>query len=134
MKHLLRIFIFHVFSLWSVKEIYPGFTVLGGLPMIFTAGLVLSLLMLIVKPILKILFIPINFITFGIAGLFINVVVIYLLTLLMPEVIIRSYNFPGLSWAGFVIPSVNLSYLWSLIIVSVLITFISHFLHDMSES
>lgn len=105
----------------------------GSLWTIFTAGLVLSLLMLIVKPILKILFIPINFLTFGIAGLFINVVVVYLLTLLMPEVIIRAFVFPGLSWGGFVIPSVNLSYLWSLVIVSVLITVISHFLHDVSE-
>jgi uncharacterized membrane protein YvlD (DUF360 family) len=134
MKHLLRIFIFHVFALWSVKEIYPGFTVSGGLTSVFIAGLVLSLLMLIAKPILKVLFLPINFITFGIAGLFINVVIIYLLTLLMPEIIIRSYNFPGFSWAGFVIPSVNLSYIWSLLIVSALVTVISQFLHDMSES
>ena len=97
------------------------------------AGLVLSVLMLITKPILKILFIPINFLTFGIAGLFIDVVVMYILTLIMPEVVISAATIAGFSWAGFVIPSIHLSYIWSLIAVSAAVTVITHMLHGVSE-
>jgi uncharacterized membrane protein YvlD (DUF360 family) len=133
MKHLIRIFLFHVFALWVLKEVYEGFSISGGVQNVLIAGFALSLLMLITKPILKILFIPINFLTFGIAGLFIDVVVMYLLTLIMPEVVIREAVFSGFSWAGFVIPSVHLSYIWSLIFISAAVTIMTHILHGVSE-
>lgn len=133
MKHLIRIFIFHVFALWILKEVDPGLSIYGGVQNVLIAGLALSLLMLITKPILKILFIPINFLTFGIAGLFIDVVVMYILTLIMPEVVVREATFPGFSWGGFMIPSIHFTYFWSLIIVSFSVTVITHLLHGVSE-
>jgi uncharacterized membrane protein YvlD (DUF360 family) len=133
MKHLIRIFLFHVFALWVLKEVYPGFIIVGGVENVLIAGLALSLLMLITKPILKILFIPINFLTFGLAGLFIDVVVMYLLTLIMPEVIVREATLPGFSWAGFVIPSFHLTYFWSLVFISACVTIMTHILHEVSE-
>jgi uncharacterized membrane protein YvlD (DUF360 family) len=134
MKHLVRIFLFHIFALWILKELYAGFDIVGGIANVLIAGFVLSLLMLITKPILKILFIPINFLTFGIAGLFIDVIVVYLLTLLMPEVIVSQATIPGFSWAGFVVPSVHLTYIWSLVFISAAITVITHVLHGVSEN
>lgn len=133
MKYLLRLFIFNVFALWLVSELYGGLIISGGVGNIFTAGLVLSGLMFIVKPILKILFIPINFITFGIGNWFINVVILFLLTIILPAVIIREYTFPGLSWQGFMIPSINFNYFWSMVIISVSLTTITHIIHGISE-
>ena len=103
MKHLIRIFLFNFFALFVTREIYPGLQIAGGLQMIVIAGGVFSLLMLIVKPLLKILFIPFNFLTFGLAGWFINVVVMYILTLVLPEVVIRPFHFPGLSCVVFMV-------------------------------
>lgn len=134
MKYILRVFLFNVFAIWFVKELYGGFVVNGGPGMVLTAGVVLSILMLIVKPILKILFIPINFITFGIGNWFINVAILLLLTVILPEVIVREYMFPGLSWQGFMIPSMKFSYVWSLIIASISLTVIAHMLHGVSEN
>lgn len=133
MKYLVRVFLFNVFALWFVREIYGGLVIDGGVQSIFIAALVLSVLMLIVKPILKILFIPINFITFGLGNWLINTVILLLLALLIPAVIIQEYTFPGLSWQGFMIPSIKFSYLWSLIIISVSLTVIAHLLHGVSE-
>lgn len=133
MKYLLRLFLFNIFALWFVKELFGGLVINGGIQTILLAGLVLTLLMFIVKPILKILFIPINFITFGLANWFINVAILILLTFIVPAVIIREYTFPGLSWQGFMIPSINFSYLWSLIIASVSITTTTHIIHGISE-
>jgi putative membrane protein len=133
MKYLVRVFLFNLFALWFTRELFPALIISGGVPTILTAGLALSILMLIVKPILKILFIPFNFLTFGIAGLFINVIVIYILTIVFPEVQIVPYTFPGLSWEGFVIPSVHLPYIGALLGVTFTITVISHVLHAVSE-
>lgn len=134
MKYLIRVFLFNIFAFWFMKEIFPALTISGGVFTVLMASLALTLLMLVVKPILKILFIPFNFLTFGIAGLFINVVVFYILTLIFPEVQIVPYSFPGLSWQGFVIPSVDFNYLGSLITVTAGVTFISHILHGVSEN
>lgn len=133
MKYLLRLFIFHVFALWFVSEVYGGLTISGGLINILGAGLILTGLMFIIRPILKILFIPINFITFGLANWFINVTILFILTLLMPAVIVQEYLFPGLSWQGFMIPSINFNYFWSLIIVSASLTIVTNTIHGISE-
>lgn len=133
MKYLLRLFIFHVFALWFISELYGGLVIQDGIFNVLTAGFVLTGLMFVVKPMLKILFIPINFITFGLANWFINVTILFLLTLILPAVIIREYMFPGLSWQGFMIPSINFNYFWSLVIISVGITTTTHIIHGLSE-
>lgn len=91
------------------------------------------MLMLIVKPILKILFIPINILTFGLLSWVINVIVIYLLTIFVPEISIRLWIFPGATWAGFIIPPIHFTYLTAMIASSLLITIITDVLHYVSE-
>ena len=98
-----------------------------------TAGIFLSLLMLLVAPVLKILFIPINLLTFGLFSWLINVAVVYLLTFVFPSVTIRPFTYEGATFSGFVIPSVEVTYLASLIITSLTITLITNILHSVSE-
>lgn len=134
MKYLIRVFLFNLFGIWIVSQILPTLSVAGGWQILVLAGATLSLLMLIVKPILKILFIPINILTFGLLSWFINVIVIYMLTILVPEVTIRPWRFPGGTWAGFVVPQIALSYFFALVVTSLAITFVTNILHQLSES
>ena len=133
MKQLLRTFIYHVFAIYIVNELFTGMEISGGIGMVFSAGILLAVLMLVGKPILKLLLLPINLITFGIAGLFTNVLVLFLLTFLLPEVMITSFTFPGYTLIGFMIPSMHFSYTASLVVTSVLITGITHTLYAVSE-
>lgn len=133
MKHLIRMFLFNVFALWLTSEWIPALVAPGGWQTILFAGFTLSLLMLIVAPLLKILFIPINIITFGLLSWCINVIVIYLLTVFVPEIQIRPFVFQGGSWSGFVIPSMSISYLWALILTSLCISTLTDILHYVSE-
>ncbi len=133
MKYLVRVFLFHVFALWLTSQMIPGLVMDDGWQLLLMAGLVLSLLMLIVKPILSILFIPINILTFGLVSWFINVIVIYLLTLLLPEIQINAWTFQGWSGWGFAIPAFEVQYFFSLVGISVLITFFTNVLHEVSE-
>lgn len=133
MKRILRLFVFHVFALWLVSELFGALQIQGGVVGILSAGVVLTALMLLVRPILKVLIIPINFITFGIAGWFINAIILFLLTMVLPEVIVREYTFPGFQYLGFVIPSIKFNYLVSFLLVSVSITAIANILRTISE-
>ena len=60
MKFLARAFVFSVFALWLTSQFIPAFRVSGGVGTYLMGGLVFSILDLIVKPMLKILFIPID--------------------------------------------------------------------------
>jgi putative membrane protein len=133
MKHIVRVFLFNVFALWLSSQILPTLYIPPGWQTVLLAGLTLSILMLIVKPILKILFIPINILTFGLLSWVINVIVIYLLTVFVPEIAIRLWVFSGATWAGFVIPSIHFTYVTALIASSLLITIITDVLHYVSE-
>jgi len=133
MKHIIRIFLFNVFALWLSSQILPTITAPGGVGTILFAGFILSILMLIVQPVLKILFIPINILTFGLLSWLINVIVIYLLTIFVPELKVVPWIFPGGAFAGFVIPAIHFSYYTALIASSLLITIITDVLHYVSE-
>lgn len=133
MKHLIRVFLFSVFALWLASQAIPGLEIQGDWQVILFAGFVLCLLTLIVVPMLKILFIPINLLTFGLLSWFIHVMVIYLLAIIVPEIQIQPWTFDGISWAGFVIPAFEVSYFLSLIVTSFFIATITDILHYVSE-
>lgn len=133
MKHLIRVFLFNVFALWLTSQILPALVAPGGWQTILFAGFVLSILMLVVVPILKILFIPINILTFGLLSWLINVIVLYLLTVFVPEIRVQPWRFPGATFVGFVIPSVYLSYFFALVVTSFFISSITDILHYVSE-
>lgn len=134
MKYIVRLFLFHAFGLWLTSQLLPGLVILGNWQVVLFAGFILGLLHLIVTPILKILFIPINLLTFGLLAWFIYVIVFYLLTVFVPEVNIVSWDFPGMRFSGFVVPGFHLSYFWALVATSLLVTFIANILHWASEN
>jgi len=134
MKYFIKTWVFYVFALWLTKELFPAFIISGSWTTVFLSGLILSILMLIVKPILKILFIPINILTFGLLSWVVNVVVIYLLTIVAPNVSVSAWYFPGISWQGFTIPGTQLSYILCLVITAVGVTSITNFLENITES
>lgn len=134
MKYILRTYFFNVFALWFTSQILPSLTISGGWQAMFVAGLFLSILTLLVAPVLKILFIPINIMTLGLFSWLVNVAVVYVLTIFVPNVQIRQFAFAGSNTAGFVIPSMAVSYPVSLILTSLTITVISNLLHYASES
>ena len=124
---------FYMVAIWLIREWIPAFTVEGGWVSILTAGGILAILMLFVKPIIKILFIPINFLTLGLVSWFVNVIVIYLLTLVAPNVAISPWQFSGISWQGFIIPRSTIAYLPTLILVTFALTLVTRFLEQITD-
>lgn len=124
MKRLLRSVVFHVFALWLTSTMIPALTIAGSLWGVLSAGLALTVMMIILKPLLSLIFLPINILTLGFLGWLVNVAVLYLWTVFVPNVGLSPWVFPGFSAGGFVVPEVSLSYTWTLVVVSLVITFI----------
>ena len=133
MKLLAREFLFNAFALWFTSQVIPGFIIKNSWLHILEGAMVLSLLTLLVKPILTILFIPINLMTLGLLSWGVHVVVVYLLTIIDLSIKIVPWTFEGLSFAGFVIPSTNVSYFASLIITTFVLTVFVNLLHTIRD-
>jgi len=133
MKYFIKTWVFYMVAIWLIKEWIPAFVVGGGWVYIFVAGGILALLMVFIRPIIKILFIPINFLTLGLVSWVVNVLVIYLLTLVAPNVSVIPWTYSGWSWQGFIIPSTTIPYLATLIIITFALTFVTQFLEHITN-
>ncbi len=129
MKNILRIYLFHLFALLVVTELLkPGFSIGGGTQNFLLAALVISLLNVLLKPLLKILFLPITALTVGLFSFIIIIGVFYVFTRLVPEITIQTWNFPGYQLFGFEIVGFEMSMHLTLAIAALLVSLITNFL------
>lgn len=129
MKKLLRFYLINLVALWITTQVIKGLLFTGGIQSLLVGALAFALINMILVPILKILLLPLNLMTLGIFSWLINVVALYALTTAVPSFRLISYNFPGFSFNGFIIPSVDLSPLWVAVLASLFIGVITNFLH-----
>jgi putative membrane protein len=94
---------------------------------------ILAILNLLLKPVLSLLFFPINAISLGLFSIVINALVFYIFMRLVPHVHIAPWTFPGFSWSGIHIPSQPLPFIGTLVIASFLISLITNFLSYLND-
>ena len=94
----------------------PTVTIANWTAMII-AGIVMVLINKILKPILKLLFLPINIVTLGLFSIVINVAMLWLVT----------YLVPGFHISKMVLLGVPLNQFMSILVVSILIGFVNNF-------
>lgn len=128
-KAALRDYILNLAILWGVTEIFPGLTYEGGFRTLAIGAAGLMAMNLIVIPLLKIVFLPLNILTLGVFTWVINVIALYLLTTIIPQFKLVPYDFPGAFLFGINIPSQHLTVLWVAIIASFMIGFAGRFSH-----
>jgi putative membrane protein len=133
MKTLLRNYLLNLATLYGVSFVLPGLLITGGFKTLVLGALGLMVINLLVIPLLKIMFLPLNVLTLGIFTWVINVVALYLLTTLIPQIKLVPFTFSGYNLNGFIIPSHDLNVLQVAIVSSFLIGLVSHFLHWLSK-
>lgn len=129
MKTILRAFFIGLFSLFSGSKIISSFSYEGGIQTLLFGAVVLTFLNFFIRPILKILFLPLNVLTLGLFSLVLNAILLYLLTVILPEFIVKPYYFPGFTYSGFILPAIHFSLIATFVIISFVISLISSFLH-----
>ena len=128
MKSFFRNTLYNSFALYLISQVLPGVKVYGGLPTYIFGGLVLTILLVLLRPILNLLAMPLNLITLGMFSFLVNVVIFYLLTVLVVGISITSFTFPGYTYAGFVIPQMHFNTLFAFIFTSFLQSLIFSFI------
>lgn len=128
MKTFLRHIFINLAVLYICTLIYSGFTITQNPKTFFIAAFIWLLLNKIVKPIIKLLLLPINLITLNLFSWLVNVATLFLLQIFADGIKIETYQFPGFAQNGFVLPAIfiNLffSYLLTAFLLNTLHTFI----------
>lgn len=127
MKGLLKNTIIDGFSLFLTAQTLSGVKVEGGFMTFVFGGLALSLMTSFLKPVLKIITLPINIVTFGTFSFVINIIVLYLLTVFIPQIKVSAFIFQGFSLYGFVIPKFFLNTFFAFVVVSFTLSVIISF-------
>lgn len=120
MKSFFRNILFNSFSIFAISQVLPGVKVTGGFFTYIFGGFALTLLFILLRPILKLLTLPLNIITLGMFSFLTNVIIFYLLTVLVVGISITAFAFPGFEYSGFVIPKIYFNTLFAFILVSFL--------------
>lgn len=127
MKSLLRSIIIYSLALYVLSLLVGGVRIVGGLQTYVIGGFVLMMLQVVLKPVLNLLTLPFNVITLGLFSIITSGIILYLLTVLVPRIIIQAYTFPGFTLAGFIIPSVELNSVATLLLSAMILSSIVWF-------
>lgn len=122
MKDFLRQSLINSFSLYLVSSIFPGLAVP---PLVFSliwAGIIFTLINRLVKPIIKLILLPINLITLGLFGWLANVLVLLIATRLVDSLTFTGFVSSAFTYSGFSVPSLTFSPFVVLIIASFLLS------------
>ena len=123
MKKILRFWFIYLVSLKLVQGLIPVILFSEGNKTLILVAAALTVFELVIKPIVKILLLPINILTLGLTRWVVNLIGLYLATFLVSGLTIKAYFFPGVNWQGFIIPSFPLSLLATYILISFSINF-----------
>lgn len=129
MKRILRNFLINIVSLSLTARLIPGLVLEGGIKTLFISSFIFMIINMLVVPILKIMFLPLNLLTLGIFSWAVNVLALYLLTSIVSNLKLVPYRFEGAVIQGVVIPSMDINVLFVAILASFMVGLISHFLH-----
>ena len=128
MKSILRHYVITLFILWVVDYMIPGISISGGIVTYAFAAGVLFLMNIFIKPVLKIILLPISVVTLGLTGIFINTLIFFGLDYFMEEITVSSWNYGGTSILGSSIPGFEFGIIATYIVSAILISFLITFL------
>lgn len=133
MKSLFRSYLISLISLYLAALLIKGFTYQGGPQTLLLGAGAFTVINWFVRPVVKILLLPFNILTLGLFSWLINVGLLYLLTVLVPQFSVNSWYFSGLNIDGFIVPAVNFSILLTYIAASFLISLSGSFLQWLTK-
>ena len=122
MKSILRSIGIYLLALYFIPQIVPGFTIEGGFLTLLIGAVILAFMFLVLKPILNIISFPINMVTLGLFSIITNALILYLLTIVVPNITVQPFTYPSTHLYGFITPTITFntffSYTFSAFILS----------------
>lgn len=128
MRKIIRHYVLDTFALYLSSQIASGMMFDKGFETLFITGGALAIASILAKPVINILLLPINLITFGLFKWVSSAIALYLVTLIVPGFKIIEFFFGGLSTQYFDIPSISLEGTLAYITFSFLLSLITSLL------
>lgn len=129
MKRILKHYSLDTFSLWLLSNIAGGIVFEKGTQTLLISGIALTSVFFLAKPVINLLLLPLNLVTFGLFRWVSSAVVLYLVTLIIKDFKIIYFNFAGYSSKWIDIPSINLKDVLAYIAFSFILSIITSFLY-----
>ena len=124
MKGLLRSWFISALVLYVALAFYPGMSYDGTWQTLGVASGVLMLLNKFVKPMIKLLLLPINLITLGLFRWVAHVLTLFLLVRIVTGFEMSGFFFTGWEYNGFIVPAMQITLFMSFILGSIVISLI----------
>ena len=121
MKSLIRTLILNIAVIFFAAWVLPGLSYSDNFQVLILAAVGLGLVNMVVRPIVKLVTLPINLVTLGIFSWVVNVLMLYLVTRLIPGFEVSAFHFGGLSYEGFSISAMEVGLLSSYVLSSFII-------------
>jgi len=130
LRLFLRSIAINLAGIYLAAQILLGvITYVGGYQTLLMAALAIALVNLFVRPIINLLLLPIHLVTLGIFRWLANLVTLYLVTRLVPNLQIHAFTFPGLDLKYLIIPSMHFTAFGAFIVATLTLTIVFHFLY-----
>jgi len=108
MKRFLRIFVVEAVVLFLVSKITEGLNFQNGLVSLVITAIGLTGASLLIKPIINLLLLPLNLLTFGFFRFLTNAITLFLVDLVLVQFSVGGFFFKGYRGELIVIPSLHL--------------------------
>lgn len=125
MRSVLKHFIINTVSLYLVSQAVSGMVFAQNFYTLLLAGIVLTLMAFFIKPVINILLLPINLLTFGLFRWVGFAITLFIVTLIVPGFKLLDFVFKGFNSYWFNIPALSLSGVLAFIAFSFLISLVS---------
>lgn len=130
LRLLLRSVFINLIGIYICTQILSGVIIfLGGYQTLLMAAVGIAAANLVVRPIVNLLLLPLHLITLGLFRWIANLVSLYLVTWLIPNLQIRPFTFAGTDLTYIVIPQIHFSAFGAFIITTLILTATFHVLY-----
>ena len=129
MKKLFRIYIIETLALYTASKIAFGIIFENGLETILLSGFALAVGTVVIRPVINMLLLPINLITFNLFKWVSSAVTIYLVTLAIPGFKIINFSFGGIVSETISLPAIDLTGIGAIIAFSFVVAMITGLLY-----
>lgn len=107
MKKVLKLTLLFAFALTTQNQFWQNLNFQQGIGTLLKVSLILTIFEIFLKPIIKFLLIPINFLTFGFFRLFIMTIGFYMSIFLLADFQVLPINTPPQDFLGLTIPVIS---------------------------
>jgi len=126
-KSIVRAFVFSLLSVRITQYIMDGFEFGGGLRTYLLVIIGLTLLYFLLRPVLTVISLPTDGVGFLFLSFVLTLITLYVLTLFVSSFSVKATTISDLVIFGFVLPSKDLSSLWSSVFSALMLSIVFTF-------